>query len=237
MKLFVFFSIISLFPFRLPADDLLRITHLTGDFYIFTTYKNLDGYNFPSNGMYLVTDAGVVLFDTPWDTTQCAPLMDSIYKRHQKPIIMAIATHFHDDRTAGFNFFKNHGVRTYTSKLTHEMSLSHNEALAEFHFENDTVFNVGNHRFETFFPGAGHTRDNIVIWFEKEKILYGGCFIKSTENSGLGNIADADPAQWKRSVRKVRRKYPDPSFVIPGHFGWANRESVIHTAKLLRQHK
>ena len=51
-------------------NEKLSITHLAGDYYIFTTYKPINGNPFPSNGMYCVTDSGVVLFDTPWDTTQ-----------------------------------------------------------------------------------------------------------------------------------------------------------------------
>ena len=53
-------------------------TTLTGDFYIYTTYNTYQGNRIPANGMYLVTGAGVVLFDTPWDNTQFQPLLDSI---------------------------------------------------------------------------------------------------------------------------------------------------------------
>ncbi|HWY98299.1 MAG TPA: subclass B1 metallo-beta-lactamase, partial [Bacteroidia bacterium] len=67
-----------LFTFNLYGQDSavsLKISHLTGDFYVYTTYKTLNGSPFPSNSMYLVTDSGVVMIDTPWDTTQFQPLM------------------------------------------------------------------------------------------------------------------------------------------------------------------
>ncbi|MCK6694198.1 MAG: subclass B1 metallo-beta-lactamase, partial [Thermoanaerobaculia bacterium] len=51
----------------------LKITPLTGDFYIYTTYNTYEESQVPANGMYLVTNNGVVLFDTPWDTTQFQP--------------------------------------------------------------------------------------------------------------------------------------------------------------------
>ena len=56
----------------------LKISHLTGDFYVYTTYNTYEGSQIPANGMYIVTNNGVVLFDTPWDTTQFQPLLDSI---------------------------------------------------------------------------------------------------------------------------------------------------------------
>lgn len=62
----------------------LKISHLTGDFYIYTTYNTYEGSRTPAHGMYLLTNAGAVLFDTPWDTTQFQPLLDSIKSRHIK---------------------------------------------------------------------------------------------------------------------------------------------------------
>ena len=47
----------------------------------------------------------------------------------------------------------------------------------------------------THLTGEGHTKDNIVIWFDIEKILYCGCFVKSTESIELGNIVDANTSQ------------------------------------------
>lgn len=215
----------------------LRIQHLTDNFYVYTTYKNLNGFMFPSNSMYLVTENGVVLFDTPWDTTQFQPLLDSISDRHNKKVILAISTHSHDDRTAGLGFLRLNGVKTYSSKLTYDLCKEHNEKQAEFYFVKDTIFNLGNYKFETYYPGEGHTKDNIVIWFEKYKILYGGCLLKSTENKNLGNIADANINEWKPTIKKVIKKYPKPNFVIPGHFGWTNKNGLKHTLKLLRQNE
>ena len=75
----------------------LKFTKLTDDLYVYTNYKLFSGTQFPSNSMYLVTNEGVVLFDTPWGENQFQPLLDSIEKRHNKKVVMCIATHFHDD--------------------------------------------------------------------------------------------------------------------------------------------
>lgn len=232
--LFLFFITVS---YGQTKNSKLKISHLTGDFYVYTTYKDLNGYLFPSNSMYLVTNQGVVLFDTPWDTTQFQPLLDSIFAKHQKNVVMAISTHYHDDRTAGLDFLKQQGVKTYTSKLTNNLSKQHYEKLATFYFEKDTTFKVGNYQFETYYAGKGHTEDNVVIWFENEKILYGGCLVKSTESSTLGNIADASLDDWEQTLRNVMKKYPKSKFVIPGHFGWANNNGLKYTIKLLQQNK
>jgi glyoxylase-like metal-dependent hydrolase (beta-lactamase superfamily II) len=213
----------------------LEITKLTENFYIFTTYVVLDGTPFPSNSMYAVTQDGVVMFDTPWDTLQVEPLLDSIKTRHGKDVIMCIATHFHDDRTAGFDILRRHGVRTYSTLQTNELCKKIGNPQAEFTFAGDTTFNIGGLVFEAFYPGAGHAPDNIVIWFPEQKILYGGCFIKSTDAKGLGNLADADTKSWEEAAEKVMNKYPDAMYIIPGHQGWGDLGSLKYTYELLKE--
>ena len=166
----------------------LKISHLTGDFYIYTTYNVYEGTQIPANGMYLVTKNGVVLFDTPWDTTQFQPLLDSIQFKHKEIVVLCFATHWHSDKTAGLEYYRQQGIKTYTTVLTDELSKQNNKKRAEFLMSKDTVFHVGQYSFETYYPGQGHTADNIVIWFKKEKILYGhttGHFYKRHDFSGL----------------------------------------------------
>lgn len=218
-----------------PKTPPLKIAHLSGNFYIYTTYKLLNGNPFPSNSMYVVTDSGVVLIDTPWNPEETNPLLDSIEKKHQKKIILCVVTHYHDDRTSGLDILKKKGIKTYASQKTNELAKANSEKTAAFQFTKDTTFKIGGLTFETFYPGEGHTKDNIVIWFPKEKILYGGCFVKSTEAPGLGNIADADLAKWPLSIKKVMKKYPDPAFIIPGHQGWQSRKALKHTLNLLNR--
>ena len=217
------------------AQDKLEITHLTGDFYIYTTYHDYNGTPFPANSMFVVTPDGVIMIDTPWDTTQVEPLLDSISIRFNKKVLMCIATHFHDDRTAGFDILKRHGIKTYSTQKTLELCRSINNPEAEYIFENDTLFNEGGIEFETFYPGWGHTEDNIVIWFPGSRVLYGGCFIKSTDAGGLGNLADADTKSWEKAVQKVMSKYPEAEYIVPGHQGWLDRGSLKFTYELLKE--
>lgn len=231
----LFLFIACLFTLNISAQGKLEISHLTGDFYIFTTYVEYEGIPFPSNSMYAVTPDGVIMFDTPWDTLQVKPLLDSIKARHGRDVIMCIATHFHDDRTAGFDILKRLGVRTYSTRHTYELCKETNRPLAEFILSGDTVFNIGGLEFETYFPGAGHAPDNIVIWLPASQILYGGCFIKSTDAGGLGNLSHADTKSWVTAVEKVMGKYPEAKYIIPGHEGWADRGSLKYTYELLKE--
>ncbi len=170
-KYFLTISLILTFNklFAQADDAKLKITPLYGDFYIYTTYNTYEDSKIPANGMYLVTNSGVVLFDTPWDTTQFQPLLDSIRLRHNKNVSFCIATHWHSDRTEGLEYYKKLGIKTYTTVLTDELCKKNNKKRAEFLLTRDTVFNVGQYSFETYYPSQGHTLDNIVVWFKNEK--------------------------------------------------------------------
>jgi metallo-beta-lactamase class B len=223
--------------FGQSSEPKLKIAHLTGDFYLYTTYSTYEGTKTPAHGMYLLTDKEVVLFDTPWDTTQFQPLLDSIQFRHSKEVSICIATHWHSDRTDGLEFYKQKGIKTYTTKLTDELCKKNNKKRAEFLIEKDTLFNVGNHAFETYYPGPGHTEDNIVLWFAKEKVLYGGCLIKGAEAKNLGFLGDGNTAEYETTLKNVQQKYPDPKFIIVSHHNWKNPNSLRHSIRMAKKLK
>ncbi len=219
------------------ADSSLKISHLTGDFYVFTTYNYYKGDRIPANGMYLLTTEGAVMVDSPWDTTQFQPLLDTIMVRHHQRVVLCIATHFHEDRTGGLDYYRQKGIKTFTTRQTDELSKMRGMKRAEFLIEKDTVFTVGQYSFQTYFPGHGHTPDNIVIWFDNEKVLYGGCLVKSVEDNTLGNLSDASVADYATTLKNVQEKCKNPEYIIPGHNDWRNRKSLTHTLKMAQKLK
>jgi metallo-beta-lactamase class B len=223
--------------FGQTQEPKLKISHLSGDFYIYTTYSTYDNSQTPAHGMYLVTNNGAVLFDTPWDTTQFQPLLDSIKIKHDKNVSLCIATHWHSDRTEGLEYYRQQGIKTYTTLLTDEFSKKNNKKRAEFLMTKDTVFNVGQYSFEVYYPGGGHTEDNIVAWFSKEKILYGGCLIKGAKAKNLGYLGDANIEAYETTLKKVKEKCPDPKFIIVSHHDWTNINSLKNSIKLARKLK
>ncbi|HTH56536.1 MAG TPA: BlaB/IND/MUS family subclass B1 metallo-beta-lactamase [Cyclobacteriaceae bacterium] len=221
--------------FGQSGEAKLKISHLTGDFYIYTTYNYFNGNRTPANGMYVVTEKGAILIDSPWDTTQFQPLLDSIRVRHNTKAAMCIATHFHEDRTGGLEYYKRKGIATYTTKRTDELSKKNKKKRAEFLITHDTTFAIGQYVFKTYYPGHGHAPDNIVVWFEKEKVLYGGCLIKSTADNNLGNLGDASVNDYAAAVLNVQQKCRNPKYVVPGHNDWTNTRSLLHTFQMAEE--
>lgn len=227
------FALLALLSSVALAQPRLLIRPLTGGVYVFTTYQQVQGSPYPANGMYVVGTKGAFLIDAPWDTLQTIPLIDSIYRRHRVRVVGALATHFHGDRTGSFGVLNRLGIPTYASRQTLRLSEERGEHRARYTFRADTVFRLGGPVLESRYFGAGHTADNRVVYDSTSGVLFGGCMIKSSEAEDLGNLADADPPAWVFTMQKLRKAYPKPQFVIPGHEGWADGQGIEHTQALL----
>lgn len=192
--------------------------------YVYTTTQVFKGVEYTSNAMYVVTDEGVLLIDTPWDKEQYIPLVEHIKTQHQKEIKWVITTHFHEDRSGGLAYFNQAGAQTYTYALTNEILKERKGSQATFSFDEEKSFTFGQEELTVYFMGEGHSKDNTIVWFPKEQVLYGGCLIKSAEATSIGNVEDANTTAWPTTIEKVMQKFKQATVIITGHDTW-NLES------------
>jgi metallo-beta-lactamase class B len=232
LTLFLFASAVA---FAQQPVQKIGITHLTKNFYVCTSYGYPDGKNpYPANSLFAVTSEGIILIDTPWGDEQTQQLLDAVRKRFNKKIVLCISTHFHDDRIGGVDMLKKTGIKTYSSKQTYILAQKEGNNLPQYTFSKDTTFTVGGIALQTYYPGAGHTSDNLVVWFPQQKILFGGCLVKSTAATTKGNVVDADLQQWPVTIKRLRARFKKAEFIIPGHEGWqGGLKQLDHTLQIL----
>jgi metallo-beta-lactamase class B len=212
------------------------ITPLTDSIYVHTTYQLYGGKPFPSNGLIVRTSAGVVLVDTGWGKDQTREILRWVRRHLRQKVVLCLATHAHDDRVGGAPVLKRKNIPVWTSPSIAEKAAAQGYAGVEGRLSADTVLTVGATRFHAFFPGAGHSEDNVVVWLPRSRVLFGGCLVKSTEAGGLGNIADANLEEWGKTIRRLQNKFPDPAVVVPGHQAWGGAAALQHTLDLLDKH-
>ncbi|RYU91254.1 subclass B1 metallo-beta-lactamase [Mucilaginibacter terrigena] len=232
---FIFCLFISTMAMGQQPVQKIEIKHLTKNYYVCTSYGYPDGDEpYPANNLFVVTDKGVILVDTPWGDEQTQQLVDSLKQRFNKKVIFCIATHFHDDCVGGFNILKKQGAKTYTSKQTYALAKKENNELPQYTFTRDTTFNIAGVTLKTYFPGAGHTQDNIVVWLPQQQVLFGGCLVKSLAATTKGFTGDADLKQWPLSIKNVAFKYKNARYLIPGHLGWqGGTKQLAYTLQIL----
>lgn len=216
------------------ADDetpSLEIDEIQEGVYLHTSYSYVDGFGLvSSNGLVVADDGKAFIIDTPWSGRDTEKLVDWIEEKNFS-LQGSISTHSHDDRTAGIEWLNAHAIPTYASALTNALLKERNVALASNPFDGEEL-SLGGGLVEAFYPGAGHTRDNIVVWLPESQILFGGCLVRGLNSTGLGYTGEADVEEWPHSVERVLSRYPNVKLVIPGHGEPGDIRLLTHTITL-----
>jgi metallo-beta-lactamase class B len=198
-----------------------------------TSYEIINGYWTDSNGLIIECSTGLILVDTCWNDPQTQVLLKEPKALFHKSIILAIITHAHSDRIGGIRTLLANGIKVVSTSLTSKMAVAagYPKPLPELDSKS-TILNIANVEIEAYYPGAGHTQDNIVVWIPIDQVLYGGCLIKSMQSTNLGNTADADIRQWGPSIQNVKNRYSQAKLVVPGHGAVGGIELLQHTFEL-----
>ncbi len=217
------------------ARSAVTLSKIEDSVWVHTAYKIINQVIIPSNGLIIRTQAGLILIDTPWDDSLTVELLDSAKMRFDQDVVVAIITHAHADRIGGINTLHKKGIKVIGFKLTCQKAKELGFEIPEQVSAADTTFVIGHETLELFYPGAGHTIDNSVVWIPERKILFGGCLVKAEEFSDLGNITEADLNEWPQSIQALMKKFPAVKTVVPGHGTWGGQNLLKHTADLLIQ--
>lgn len=211
----------------------VELYKVNNNIWVHTTYSNYEGNRTPSNGIIAITSDGLILVDTPWNNEQTEELIKLTKSVFKKDIIIAIITHAHADRIGGIDTLLANKVDVRSTGLTAKESEKNGFKQPQPSLDEEPAFSVGDLDIEVFYPGEGHSVDNITVWFPQNKALFGGCLIKSADSTNIGSVTDANAQQWPDSVNKVIEKYPDAETVIPGHGNWGSLDIINHTLDLL----
>lgn len=217
-------------------DGILEIQKISGNVFIHTSYVKLPKIgNYPSNGLIVLDKKDAYIVDTPWPEKDTQELLKWI-KASGFTLKGSISTHFHEDRTSGIGYLNDHSIDTYASALTNQFLEGKNRDKATVEIQSKE-FSLLEDKIEVYYPGAGHSRDNIVVWLPQSKILFGGCLIRSLSTKVLGNTEDASVKDWASSVKNIKIKFPDIDKVIPGHGKFGSTELLNHTIQLVKNNR
>ncbi|WP_231292617.1 subclass B1 metallo-beta-lactamase [Leptospira meyeri] len=201
--------------------------------WIHRSFGEFGGQLYSANGLVVLTNKGAVVVDTPWTESQTEALFSEIQTKFQKDILFLIVTHAHDDRMAGVSLFQNRKIPVYSTSLTAKLAKERGFGKTNPILDIQTRLSAGNQSVEVFFPGHGHSSDNIVVWLPESHTLFGGCLVKALDAKDLGNVKEADLNEWPNSVKRVLSRYPDAEVVVPGHGDWGKLDLLRHTIRLL----
>ena len=181
------------------------------------------------NGMIFVNNGEAIVFDTPANKEATQALIKIVKDSLNAEIKGLVINHFHDDCLAGIQLFHQLKIETYANQRTIKLARENNLETPKNSFNKKLILYLGNKKVENYFYGAAHTQDNIVSYIPSEKVLFGGCMVKAL-GASKGNLADADPTEWAKTIQKL--KVLNPEIVIPGHGKIGRTDLLDYTIQL-----
>jgi metallo-beta-lactamase class B len=210
------------------AED-VRVQRIAPGVWLHVTTGNVGGDLIPANGLLVEDGDTSLLVDTGWTPRHSEMLLTWARDTLHRPVRAALVTHFHDDRTGGIPTLAAQGIPVHAREDTARRAAAEGNPVPSQRLSDAQDFGP----LSVFFPGAGHSPDNLVVLHPASGVLFGGCFIRDTTAKSLGHLEDADVAAWPASFQAAREHFPDARIVVPGHFQPGGPELLDHTAALL----
>jgi len=198
------------------SNDLI-ITQIADNTFEHTSFKQTNDFgNVPCNGLIVVNSKEAIVFDTPTNDKSSKELINWIKGTLHCKLNAVIPTHFHDDCLGGLKAFHENNIPSYAYFKTIELAKENNFVVPKNSFGDSLILKVGNENIIAKFFGEGHTKDNVVVYFPREDVLFGGCLLKEVDAT-KGYLGDANVTDWSITVEKIKKEYSNVKIIVPGH--------------------
>lgn len=219
----------------LHKTELLEVEQLSMHTYVHRSflYDNKWG-KVACNGLVYVKDNEAIVFDTPPNDSAAVELIKWIKQYKGATVKAVVVNHFHGDCLGGLGAFHRAGVPSYSNELTRALAVrdtANKPVVPQHGFTGELVLEIGGKQVMNKYYGPAHTRDNIVSYVPEDRVLFGGCMVKSV-GSGKGNLNDADTLSWPHTVGAIKSSFPEAKYVVPGHGAHGNRKLLDYTIEL-----
>jgi len=200
---------------------------------------------FNANAGFVVTPAGVVVFDALGTPALGRRLAAIVAAKTPEPIRRIVISHYHSDHFYGLQALKRDGVEVWAHALVRDYLATDAPAarLAERQdslapwvnsltrivvpdrfLDDDTRFELGGVAFRLIHAGPAHTPEDLMLWVEQDGVLFVGDLMFTGR---IPFVADADVSAWITALDRVLAL--KPRVVVPGH-GPASTDAVADLA-------
>jgi glyoxylase-like metal-dependent hydrolase (beta-lactamase superfamily II) len=188
---------------------------------------------FMSNAGFVVTDAGVVVFDALGTPALGRAMLAAIAKVTRQPVVRVIVSHYHADHIYGLQEFKRAGAEIWAyrsaelyigSPLAAERLAQRRAELSpwvdadtrvvppDVWLDGNTDFRFGGLTFRVVHAGPAHAPDDVMLYVVEDRLLFAGDLLFAGRIPFVGN---ADSKGWLGALDKMIAWHP--AVVVPGH--------------------
>ncbi len=192
-----------------------------------------ENQGFMSNAGFVVTRAGVVVFDALASPPLAEKLLAQIRAITPLPIRRVVVSHYHADHFYGLQVFKAQGAEIWAHRLAEGATRTEDAALrlaqrkealfpwvdertrlleADHFIEGDTDFELGGVHFALRHVGPAHSSEDIALLVQEDGVLFAGDLVF---RGRVPFVGDADSRAWIAALDKLIAL--KPKTLIPGH--------------------
>lgn len=192
---------------------------------------------FMSNAGFVVTSAGVVVFDALATPALAEAMLAAIRRLTSQPVRRVIVSHYHADHIYGLQVFKAAGAEIWArregqqylaSDLARERLAQRRRDLApwvderthllpadrwlDFPADQPIRFELGGTRFELLSGGDSHAPGDLMLSVPDQGVLFAGDLFFTGR---LPFVVDGNTREWLSALRRMQGS--GARVVVPGH--------------------
>lgn len=188
---------------------------------------------FMSNAGFVVTRAGVVVFDSLGTPALAQKMLAAIRTVTRQPVRRVIVSHWHADHYYGLQVFKGVGAEIWAheaarpalgSDAAADRLAQRRELLAPWIDDNfkvipadiwlagDTDFKLGGLHFRVRHVGPAHSAEDLALYVEEDGVLFAGDLVFKGRVPFIG---EADSQAWLSALDRLLAL--KPRVMVPGH--------------------
>lgn len=192
-----------------------------------------DNEGFVSNAGFVITDEGVVVFDSLGSPSLAWALREHIRKLTGQPVVKVVVSHYHADHIYGLQVFKDEGAQIIAPRGAYEYldSPVSEERLEErrlsldpwvnddtrlvrpdLMIEESHRFSLGGIDFQLDYLGSAHSDGDLTMYVIQDRVLFSGDIIFEGRVPFVG---DADTRHWLETLQALETN--QLAALVPGH--------------------
>lgn len=194
-----------------------------------------------SNAGFVITSAGVLVFDALGTPSLGLALLTAIRQRSDAPIRYVVVSHYHADHIYGLQAFRDFAdpvilaqeksagyldSDTVQDESAGPRLAQRREALApwvnahtriiepDIYFTEKVTIAMGDRRFVVRYAGPAHSQSDSMMLVSPDGVLFAGDIVQNGRIPFIGS-ATVSTTHWLEQLAAVAKM--KPRFIIPGH--------------------
>ena len=192
-----------------------------------------DNEGFISNAGVVITDEGIVVFDSLGTPSLAHKLLELIREISDKPVVRVITSHYHADHIYGLQVFEEQGAKIWAPigaenylrsegaaerleerRLSLDPWVNDDTRLVEpdRYINRQEVFELGSVKLTVVPVGAAHSDGDLTLYVEPDDVLFSGDIIFEGRIPFMG---DANSRHWLEVLERMEQR--KLTALVPGH--------------------